>query len=100
MNDNPLGLNGFAFVEFTGPDTAAMASQLEMMGFVAASRHPERDIVRYKQGTISFLINNAASSQAKDFAAHHGASANGMAFRVTDAARSRCGDCAHHSQLR
>ena len=88
MNDNPLGLNGFAFVEFTGPDTAAMAAQLEMMGFVAASRHPERDIVRYKQGTISFLINNAASPQAQDFAAHHGPSANGMAFRVFDAAKA------------
>jgi 4-hydroxyphenylpyruvate dioxygenase len=88
MNDNPLGLNGFEFVEFTGPDTAAMAQQLEMMGFVAAARHPERDIVRYKQGTINFLINNAASPQAKDFAAHHGPSANGMAFRVSDAARA------------
>ncbi|ESQ94480.1 4-hydroxyphenylpyruvate dioxygenase [Asticcacaulis benevestitus] len=88
MNDNPLGLNGFAFVEFTGPDTTAMARQLEMMGFVAASRHPERDIVRYKQGTIDFLINNAASPQAKEFAAHHGPSANGMGFRVADAAKA------------
>lgn len=85
MNNNPLGLNGFEFVEFTGPDTAAMAEQLEMMGFVAASRHPERDIVRYKQGTINFLLNTAGSAQAADFAEHHGPSANGMAFRVANA---------------
>jgi len=82
---NPLGLNGFEFVEFTGPDTAAMSAQLEMMGFVAASRHKTRDIVRYKQGTINFLLNTAASPQAVDFAEHHGPSANGMAFRVADA---------------
>jgi 4-hydroxyphenylpyruvate dioxygenase len=88
MNDNPLGLNGFAFVEFTGPDTTAMARQLEMMGFVAVSRHPERDIVRYKQGTITFLLNTSASPQAKEFAAHHGPSANGMGFRVADAAKA------------
>ncbi len=85
MDNNPLGLNGFAFVEFTGPDTEAMAALLEMMGFVAASRHRTRDIVRYKQGTINFLLNTAASPQAIDFAEHHGPSANGMAFRVSDA---------------
>ncbi len=87
-HDNPLGLNGFEFVEFTGPDTATMAAQLELMGFVAASRHPSKDIVRYKQGTINFLINTAASSQGRDFANHHGPSANGMAFRVADAAKA------------
>jgi 4-hydroxyphenylpyruvate dioxygenase len=85
MSDNPLGLNGFEFVEFTGPDTATMAAQLEMMGFVPAARHKTRDIIRYKQGAISFLLNTAASSQAIDFAEHHGPSANGMAFRVADA---------------
>ncbi|ESQ86369.1 4-hydroxyphenylpyruvate dioxygenase [Asticcacaulis sp. AC466] len=85
MRDNPLGLNGFEFVEFTGPDTATMAAQLEMMGFVAASRHKTRDIVRYKQGHINFLLNTGGSAQARDFADHHGPSANGMAFRVADA---------------
>jgi len=87
-HDNPLGLNGFAFVEFTGPDTAAMARQLEMLGFVAASRHPERDIVRYKQGRINFVLNTAATPQGAAFARDHGPSANGMAFRVADAARA------------
>ncbi len=27
--DNPLGLNGFEFVEFTSPDPEAMAKQFE-----------------------------------------------------------------------
>ncbi len=87
-NQNPMGLNGFAFVEFTGPDTAAMGGQLEQLGFVPASRHPSKDIVRYKQGDINFLLNHGATAQATGFAAEHGASANGMAFRVADAAKA------------
>ena len=41
---NPLGLNGFEFVEFTSPDPLAMAAQFEMLGFVAAHRHPTKNI--------------------------------------------------------
>ncbi len=83
--ENVMGLNGFEFVEFTGPDTDEMGRQLEQMGFVPAARHPSKDIVRYKQGHINFLINRAATEQATAFAAAHGPSANGMAFRVADA---------------
>ncbi len=85
MRENFMGLNGFAFVEFTGPNPDEMGRQLEQMGFVAASRHPSLDIVRYKQGHINFLVNRAATPQAQGFAAAHGPSANGMAFRVADA---------------
>ena len=38
--DNPLGLNGFEFVEFTSPDPLAMAAQFEQLGFVPTHRHP------------------------------------------------------------
>ena len=33
--ENPLGVDGFEFVEFTGPDPKAMQDRLEAMGFVA-----------------------------------------------------------------
>jgi 4-hydroxyphenylpyruvate dioxygenase len=85
QNDNPLGLDGFEFVEFTSPDPDRMIGLLEQLGFVAASRHPERDIVRYKQGRINLLVNREANGQAAEFRAAHGPSANGMAFRVADA---------------
>jgi len=84
-NDNPLGLDGFEFVEFTSPQPDRMIALLEQLGFVAASRHPERDVVRYKQGGINLLVNRAPSGQAAAFRAAHGPSANGMAFRVHDA---------------
>jgi 4-hydroxyphenylpyruvate dioxygenase len=31
---NPLGLDGFAFVEFTSPEPAAMKALFEQLGFV------------------------------------------------------------------
>jgi 4-hydroxyphenylpyruvate dioxygenase len=85
-DQNPLGLDGFAFAEFTSPDPAAMAATFEQLGFVPASRHPTRDIVRYKQGRIDLLLNAEPTGQAAVFRAAHGPSACGMAFRVADPA--------------
>ncbi|MDB5418965.1 MAG: 4-hydroxyphenylpyruvate dioxygenase [Phenylobacterium sp.] len=84
MAENPLGLDGFAFAEFTSPDAAAMAAQFEQLGFVPAARRPERGLTLYRQGRINLLLN-AGAGQAADFGAAHGPSANGMAFRVADA---------------
>ncbi|HMP62721.1 MAG TPA: hypothetical protein PKA17_06515, partial [Phenylobacterium sp.] len=86
--ENPLGLDGFEFVEFTSPDPQAMTTLLEQMGFTAYSRHRSKDVVRYKQGRINLLVNQEASGQVADFRAAHGPSANGMAFRVADAAQA------------
>ncbi|MBB4618621.1 4-hydroxyphenylpyruvate dioxygenase [Sphingomonas abaci] len=85
MDVNPMGLDGFEFCEFTSPDPDRMAAQFEQLGFVVASRHPTRDVVRYKQGRINLLLNRMAEGQAADFRRDHGPSANGMAFRVADA---------------
>ena len=85
QSDNPLGLDGFEFCEFTSPDPDMLASQFEQLGFVAAHRHPAKNVVRYKQGRINLLLNRAPTGQAADFRAAHGPSASGMAFRVADA---------------
>jgi 4-hydroxyphenylpyruvate dioxygenase len=82
--DNPLGLDGFAFCEFTSPDPSAMAAQFEQLGFVAAARRPDQGLTLYRQGRIK-LILNSGGAQAAEFRGLHGASANGMAFRVADA---------------
>jgi 4-hydroxyphenylpyruvate dioxygenase len=83
--DNPFGLDGFALCEFTSPDPAAMAAQFEQLGFVAAARALGRGLTLYRQGRIN-LVLNAGEGQAAQFRALHGASANGMGFRVADAA--------------
>ncbi|MGK6320721.1 4-hydroxyphenylpyruvate dioxygenase [Sphingomonas sp. DT-204] len=84
---NPLGLDGFAFAEFTSPDPAAMAAQLEQLGFVPAARVPKRKLTLYRQGRIAFILN-AGEGQAAAFRALHGPSANGMGFNVADAERA------------
>lgn len=82
--ENPLGLNGFEFVEFTSPNPAAMKAIIEQLGFVAAHLHPTKAVTRYKQGRINLLVNEEAEGQVAEFRAAHGPSANGMAFRVSD----------------
>ena len=83
--DNPLGLDGFEFVEFTSPEPDRMKALIEQMGFTAYATHPSRDVTRYKQGRINLLVNAEREGQAAEFARAHGPSANGMAFRVADA---------------
>jgi 4-hydroxyphenylpyruvate dioxygenase len=83
--ENPLGVDGFEFVEFTGPDPDAMIARLELMGFTQTHVNPATGAVRLKQGDITLLVNRTPKGQAKDFADEHGPSANGMAFRTADA---------------
>ncbi|HEX7781253.1 MAG TPA: 4-hydroxyphenylpyruvate dioxygenase [Sphingobium sp.] len=81
---NPLGLNGFEFVEFTSPDPDRMVAQFEQLGFTATHRHPSKNITRYKQGRINLMLNRDADGRAADFRGAHGPSASAMAFRVAD----------------
>jgi 4-hydroxyphenylpyruvate dioxygenase len=81
--ENPMGINGFEFVEFAAPaDRAdAMRSYLQQLGFTAVAQHRTRNITLYRQGTINFLLNEDPDSFAADFAAEHGPSACGFAIR-------------------
>jgi 4-hydroxyphenylpyruvate dioxygenase len=83
--DNPLGVDGFEFVEFTGPQPEAMVGRLELMGFTRTHVNPATGAVRLKQGDITMLVNLTPKGQAGAFATDHGPSANGMAFRVANA---------------
>ncbi len=86
--DNPLGTDGFEFVEFTSPEPEKLKSLFELMGFTAIARHRSKNVLRFRQGDINFILNMEPSGQAADFRAAHGPSANAMAFRVRDAAKA------------
>ncbi|MDP3491157.1 MAG: 4-hydroxyphenylpyruvate dioxygenase [Phenylobacterium sp.] len=86
--ENPLGTDGFEFVEFTSPEPERLGGLFELMGFTAVSRHRSKNVVRYRQGDINFLLNMEPSGQPADFRQAHGPSANAMAFRVRDAAKA------------
>ncbi len=86
--ENPLGTDGFEFVEYTAPDTAALGALFESMGFSRVARHRSKDVSLYRQGSINFIVNAEPNSLAQRFAREHGPSACAMAFRVKDAAQA------------
>jgi len=83
---NPMGTDGFEFVEYTAPDTAMLDALFTSMGFVRAARHRSKDVTLYRQGEVNFIVNAEPGSFGAEFAKVHGPSACAMAFRVTDAA--------------
>jgi len=82
---NPLGLDGFEFVEFTGADPEALGGLFTAMGFTHVANHRSKNVRRYAQGDINFLLNMEPVGQVGAFREAHGPSANAMAFRVHDA---------------
>ena len=87
-NGNPMGTDGFEFVEYTAPDPQALAGLFGRMGFRAAARHRHKDVTLYRQGDVNFILNAEPDSFAQSFARVHGPSVCAMAFRVTDAAKA------------
>ncbi|WP_395778789.1 4-hydroxyphenylpyruvate dioxygenase [Aquidulcibacter sp.] len=86
--ENPLGTDGFEFVEFTSPDPDALATYFRQLGFTAVSQHRSKNVIRFKQGDINFILNMEPVGQAAEFREQRGPSANAMAFRVKDAAQA------------
>jgi len=86
--DNPMGLCGFEFVEFTAPERGVIEPVFEAMGFTHIANHRSKDVELWRQGGINFLINYEPDTQASFFAKEHGPSACGMGFRVKDAAQA------------
>ncbi|MGZ6038618.1 MAG: 4-hydroxyphenylpyruvate dioxygenase, partial [Phenylobacterium sp.] len=80
--ENPLGTDGFEFVEFTSPEPERLKGLFELMGFTAVSKHRSKNVLRFRQGDINFILNMEASGQPAAFRQIHGPSANAMAFRV------------------
>jgi len=86
--ENPMGTDGFEFVEFAHPDPARLASLFEKMGFVAVARHRSKDVTLYRQGEVNYVLNAEPHSFAADFQKAHGPSVCCIGFRVVDAAKA------------
>ena len=83
--ENPMGTDGFEFIEYAAPDPVAMGQLFERMGFRAIARHRHKNVTLYRQGEINFIINAEPDSFAQRFARLHGPSVCAIAFRVQDA---------------
>ena len=86
--DNPMGTDGFEFIEYTAPDAAALGRLFEGLGFAAVARHRSKDVTLYRQGDVNFIVNAEPESFAQAFARLHGPSVCAIAFRVRDAAKA------------
>jgi 4-hydroxyphenylpyruvate dioxygenase len=86
--ENPVGLDGFEFVEFCAPERGVLEPVFEVMGFTRIAQHRSKDVHLWRQGGINLIINYEPKSAAWYFAREHGPSACGMAFRVKDARKA------------
>ena len=86
--ENPMGTDGFEFIEYAAPDPVAMGAVFQRMGFKAIARHRRKNVTLYRQGGINFIINAEPDSFAQRFARLHGPSICAIAFRVQDAAQA------------
>ncbi|NDP43828.1 MAG: 4-hydroxyphenylpyruvate dioxygenase [Aromatoleum sp.] len=84
--DNPLGTDGFEFIEYAATDPAALGRLFGEMGFTAVAKHRAKNVLLYRQGGINFIVNAEPGSFAQSFARVHGPSICAIAFRVKDAA--------------
>jgi 4-hydroxyphenylpyruvate dioxygenase len=84
--DNPMGTDGFEFVEYTAPDPELLRGLFDRMGFPVVARHRRKNVTLHRQGDVNFIINAEPGGFGQRFAQQHGPSACAMAFRVRDAA--------------
>ncbi|GAB3463542.1 4-hydroxyphenylpyruvate dioxygenase [Azotobacter salinestris] len=88
---NPIGTDGFEFVEFTAPSTEGIARLRELfiaMGFTETARHRSKEVFLFQQNDINFVLNGSPSGPVRAFAEEHGPSACAMAFRVRNAVQA------------
>ena len=82
--ENPMGLDGFEFVEFASPTPGILEPVFDLLGFTAVAKHRSKNVTLYRQGNINFILNEEKDCYASYFAEEHGPCACGMAFRVKD----------------
>jgi 4-hydroxyphenylpyruvate dioxygenase len=99
---NPIGTDGFEFVEFTAPNPAGIAQLRELfnaMGFTETAKHRSKEVFLFQQNAINFVLNGSPTGQVRAFAQQHGPSACAMAFRVNNAAQAAAYVAAHGGTL-
>lgn len=83
--NNPVGLNGVDFIEYSGPDAQALDTLFRRMGFKEVSQVPGKQIRLFRQGNINFILNTEPGTFANDFSKLHGGCVSSTGFKVFDA---------------
>src|SRR5260221_6587092 len=83
--DNPLGLDGIEFIEYSTSKPQALGQVLEMMGFRPIARHRSREVLLYRQGGMNVIVNAHVSSLPRTVQPAEAPVIAAIAFRVHDA---------------
>src|SRR5882757_6571108 len=67
--DNPMGTDGFEFVEYAHPRPEELHALFKLMGYLPVARHKTKKITVYRQGDINYLVNEASGTHGYDFVA-------------------------------
>jgi 4-hydroxyphenylpyruvate dioxygenase len=84
--DNPLGLAGIEFIEYSTSKPQALGQVLEMMGFRPIARHRSREVLLYRQGEMNVIVNAHVSSLPRTVQPAEAPGIAAIAFSVRDAA--------------
>ena len=86
--DNPMGLQGFDFVEFVSQEPELVEELFRNLGFTHVANHRSKDVALFRQGDINLILNREPKSHGSYFLGEHGAGACSMGFRVKNAKKA------------
>lgn len=90
--DNPLGIAGIEFIEYTTSAPQQLGRVVEMLGFQPVARHRSREVLLYRQGSMNLVINAHSDTGFERTANAQAAQISAVAFRVDNAGEAlrRC----------
>lgn len=86
--NNPCGLDGVEFVEYTGSSSQHYSDLFPRWGFKKVSEIPGKKLELYRQNDINFIVNTEPGTFATEFTKLHGPSICSTGFRVDDAEKA------------
>jgi len=87
-NNNPTGLKGIEFTEYSSPDPSALKELFYAFGFSHTMSNEENTLGLFQQNNINFIINQSPTGHSHEFFKAHGPCISSMAFRVEDAQKA------------
>src|SRR3954464_13277633 len=79
--NNPMGTDGFEFVEYAHPDPEQLHALFKLMGYAPVARHRSKKITVYRQGDINYLVNEEPGTHGHSFVAAQGPGGPAGGFR-------------------
>jgi len=85
--ENPMGTDGFEFVEYCHENPQVLRDLFTQLGFKQTATHKSKKVTLWQQGDINFILNEEPDAMqfAKD---RNGGAACAMGFRVKDAQKA------------